>query len=154
MSRERLALSCLAAGAAVWLAATIAAPLLATSHPTVAGVLYAIYDRVCHQIPERSFHLAGHPLAVCHRCSGLYLGGLLGLLAMPRLPRVGAVIAGEAKWIVLLGLPLVVDWALWGEWPWLRTATGVLAAFPIAALVQAAVQQLARREPHEQETTA
>lgn len=29
---------------------------------------------VCHQRPERSFHLASIPFPVCARCTGIYLG--------------------------------------------------------------------------------
>jgi uncharacterized membrane protein len=33
---------------------------------------------VCHQLPERSFHLAGEQLPLCARCSGTFLGALAG----------------------------------------------------------------------------
>ena len=33
---------------------------------------------VCHQIPERSFHLPGRPLPLCARCTGTFLGAMLG----------------------------------------------------------------------------
>ncbi|MFV1981639.1 MAG: DUF2085 domain-containing protein [Rhodothermia bacterium] len=35
---------------------------------------------LCHQIPGRSFTINGHLFAVCHRCTGLYLGLFLGLI--------------------------------------------------------------------------
>jgi len=35
---------------------------------------------VCHRIPERSFHIAAYQLPLCARCSGMYLGAMLGLL--------------------------------------------------------------------------
>ena len=37
--------------------------------------------RVCHQRPERSFHVAGVQLPVCARCTGLYVSGAAGALA-------------------------------------------------------------------------
>ena len=43
--------------------------------------LYVAGSVVCHQIPERSFHLFGVQLPVCARCTGLYLSGLSGLAA-------------------------------------------------------------------------
>jgi uncharacterized membrane protein len=49
----------------------------------LAGILafaYTVGSVVCHQIPERSFHLLGVQLPVCARCTGLYLGGLTGLV--------------------------------------------------------------------------
>jgi uncharacterized membrane protein len=33
---------------------------------------------ICHQIPERSFEIAGRPLPLCARCTGTFLGALLG----------------------------------------------------------------------------
>ena len=40
--------------------------------------LYAAGSVVCHQLPDRSFFLNGRPLPVCARCTGLYLGGMIG----------------------------------------------------------------------------
>lgn len=34
---------------------------------------------VCHQIPERSFIMAGRQLPLCARCTGTFLGAVLGL---------------------------------------------------------------------------
>jgi len=42
-----------------------------------AYLVYAIGSVVCHQKPERSFHLWGAQLAVCARCTGIYLGAAL-----------------------------------------------------------------------------
>lgn len=39
------------------------------------GVGYA----VCHRISERSFHIGDRPLPLCARCSGMYLGAMVGL---------------------------------------------------------------------------
>ena len=68
----------------VWGALTIAALaapfLLSRPFPTAAFFTYLPFSFICHQMPERSFTLLGHPLAVCHRCSGIYLGFFLGTL--------------------------------------------------------------------------
>lgn len=37
---------------------------------------------VCHQIPERSFQLAGAPLPFCARCIGTFPGALIGFVAL------------------------------------------------------------------------
>ena len=42
---------------------------------------YLIGGVVCHQRPDRSFHLHGVQMPVCARCAGLYLGAGLGVLA-------------------------------------------------------------------------
>jgi uncharacterized membrane protein len=66
---------------------------------------------ICHQIPERTFFFNGTPMPLCARCSGTYLGALVGfagLLILGRrrvgqLPptRVVIVLAG---FIVLMGI--------------------------------------------------
>src|SRR5262245_19064114 len=40
----------------------------------VAFATYAIGSLVCHQRPERSFHLFGTQMPVCARCVGIYAG--------------------------------------------------------------------------------
>ncbi|HKR00915.1 MAG TPA: DUF2085 domain-containing protein, partial [Pyrinomonadaceae bacterium] len=53
----------------------VVAPLaLAHGHGSAAFVLYEMFGRVCHQMPERTFYLEGHPFAVCARCTGIYFG--------------------------------------------------------------------------------
>jgi uncharacterized membrane protein len=42
---------------------------------------------VCHRIPERSFILAGRQLPLCARCTGTFLGAVLGLILMLALRR-------------------------------------------------------------------
>ena len=37
-------------------------------------VVMEAFSAVCHQMPERSFHIAETSLAVCHRCTGIYAG--------------------------------------------------------------------------------
>jgi hypothetical protein len=44
---------------------------------TLAFVVYAVGSVVCHQLPERSFHLFAVQMPVCARCTGIYFGGAL-----------------------------------------------------------------------------
>lgn len=41
---------------------------------------YFGFSIVCHQKPDRSFFIQGEQLPVCHRCLGIYLGALYGVL--------------------------------------------------------------------------
>lgn len=66
----------LAAGALLWVVLLVAAPLTSAARFT-----YDIASGICHQRPERSFHLAGTPLPVCARCLGLYVSGAIAALA-------------------------------------------------------------------------
>lgn len=41
------------------------------------------FANLCHQMPARSFWIAGQPMAVCSRCFGIYSGFLIGWLILP-----------------------------------------------------------------------
>jgi uncharacterized membrane protein len=90
--------------------AMLAAPWLESrGYHAAASLFYGLFSRVCHQDPARSFALAGHPWAVCHRCSGIYLGlwlvsiipfEMTFLLGVPRRRRI---------WVLAGSAPLLVD---------------------------------------------
>ena len=61
--------------AVVWLAWLLTAPFLATP---LSSAAYLIGSLVCHQLPDRSFHLGGIQLPVCARCLGIYAGSAVG----------------------------------------------------------------------------
>lgn len=44
------------------------------------GKADAVGYAVCHQIDGRSFHIGDRPLPLCARCSGMFLGALLGMV--------------------------------------------------------------------------
>jgi uncharacterized membrane protein len=71
----------LTAIALVWTLVIVIAPMWA-SHgrlPWLTLAAYQIGSLICHQRPERSFHLAGVAMPVCARCFGLYFAGAAGL---------------------------------------------------------------------------
>jgi uncharacterized membrane protein len=84
---RRSALAFVAAASTAWLAALLAAPWALTRPGGSAGTrgtaiaIYLAGRQVCHQRPERSFHLAGAPMPVCARCTGLYAGLPVGFVA-------------------------------------------------------------------------
>jgi uncharacterized membrane protein len=94
---QRVLAATLTIGAIAWSVGLFAAPYALTSGSprlaTVAAAIYQVTGRICHQRPERSFHLSGVQLPVCGRCTGLYVsaaaGALMAWLASrkPRAPR-------------------------------------------------------------------
>ncbi len=54
---------------------------------TILGKTNMIGYAICHQIPERTFHIHGTPLPLCARCTGIYLGALVGLTGLTLLGR-------------------------------------------------------------------
>ena len=51
-----------------------------TTPPGLFGKVDAIGYAVCHRISERSFHIGSLQLPLCARCSGMYLGAVMGLV--------------------------------------------------------------------------
>jgi uncharacterized membrane protein len=135
----------LALTAVVWLALLILTPVLPVP---IAGILYAFGSRICHQRPERSFHLFAVQLPVCARCTGIYAGAAIGsLLALsasirerlfPFSPRT-LLVAGTVPTL----MTLIIEWS--GAWVGAndaRAAAGVLLGVSVAFVVGRAAATL------------
>jgi Predicted membrane protein (DUF2085) len=106
---------------------------------------YAVGSLICHQRPDRSFHLWGAQLPVCARCTGVYVGAALAGIA-PALRRVsaGSRLRGRRVRPMLLLtafatpalLTLVFEWTT-GITPsnTTRAATGVLVGWAVMAIL-------------------
>jgi uncharacterized membrane protein len=127
--------------ASVWLALILVAPLARASHSPTSPWIYAFFQPVCHQLPERSFHWLGSPLAVCNRCWGIYLGFGLGLLFWPWLTGPAEALLSRPRRLGWFLIPLGID-AVLPNTAWSRFGTGVVAGFPAALFVLIAVEQL------------
>jgi len=129
----------IAAGAgAAACALVLAAPLLAwCGCPKSAAAIYFFFSRICHQMPERSFALLGYSLAVCHRCSGIYLGFFIGTFIdipwMHRSPKI------RRFWTLAAIFPLAADFlisysGLWTNTCVSRFATGLIFGIVVSSL--------------------
>lgn len=112
--------------------AIVGAPLaLANGHATLAGDIYKGFSFLCHQLPDRSFHLAGHQFAVCSRCTGLYVGFALTTLAYPLIRPLRSTTTPALIWLILATVPLLIDFSLgyfniWANTHASRFITGAL----------------------------
>jgi uncharacterized membrane protein len=120
---------------------------------TPAGLLGkadAVGYAICHRIDGRSFHLGNRQLPLCARCTGIYLGVLLGIvtLAVTRRGRAGAlppwkIVAVLVGFIALMGVDGVNSYLtlfpglphLYEPQNWLRLITGTLTGLTLAALI-------------------
>lgn len=140
----------LALGWGVVCVLTVAAPLLLARGEPGALPLYWGFSFFCHQLPGRSFTLAGLPLAACHRCVGIYLGLFAGAVApAPRFP--GSARA-RRRWLLAALLPALVDAALaraglWPGSPWSRTGSGIFLGYMISTLLVRAPAESSGRRP-------
>lgn len=97
----------------------VAAPLAqAGGHHSLAAVIYGAYSRLCHQIPERSFFIAGHQFAVCARCTGLYAGFTVATLGYPLVRSLRITDAPPRRWLFVAAVPMAIDFSLgyFGIW--------------------------------------
>jgi uncharacterized membrane protein len=136
----------LVAGSAIaWLALLILAPVLPVP---LAGALYALGSRICHQRPERSFHLLAAQLPVCARCLGIYAGAAAGSL-LATSARIRSSASRLSPRMLLLGgsiptaLTLVLEWSgAWGATNLARAAAGLPLGFVIVLVVAQGVATL------------
>ena len=108
-----------------------------------ALAIYTVGHFVCHQLPERSFHLWNTSLPVCARCTGVYFGAAVTAVLL-RESRVGSYairFGGHARALLLLALAptaltLAFEWST-GVTPanWIRA----LAGLPLGAAVAWAI---------------
>jgi uncharacterized membrane protein len=145
------------ASSIVWALLLPLAPLAAARpHPSPAlvALLYAVYlagSAICHQLAERSFHLAGHQMPVCARCAGIYAGAAIAVITAAPLQRRSmtarrwrAILAAAAAPAVL---SLLYEWTT-GLMPshWTRAATGVPLGAIVAWMVMSATAPRTRAE--------
>jgi uncharacterized membrane protein len=102
------------AAAVLFCAGILAAPLLEAGGHAAGSWLRWLYGPLCHQLARRSLELAGHPLTVCARCTGLYLGGLLGLVVSVAAGWGGRVPAPRRSWLIVAVLPTALDFLVKG----------------------------------------
>lgn len=117
---------------------------------TVLDKSHAVGYAICHQIPGRTIHIDGTPLPLCARCTGIYLGALLGIVgliltgryrtvALPTLP----VLLTLIGFIVLLGIDGINSYLsffpgapyLYEPQNWLRLTTGTFHGLAMSIIV-------------------
>ena len=121
------------------------------------GKADAVGYAVCHQIDSRSFHIGDFRFSVCARCTGQYLGAMLGLayLAILRPRRIGrppwwiigVLLLGAASYAIdginsfLHLLPFTQRFWLYEPNNTLRLLTGTLVGLGIAVMLYPAFNQ-------------
>jgi uncharacterized membrane protein len=131
--------------------------VLAVLPPFLGGepgaLVRGAFSTVCHQLPDRTPHLDGAPIALCHRCSGILAGLLVGLVLAPScgpglLRRIAC--SSQVGWLLAAGVPTALDWGLgvlglWANTPASRLATGALFGLVAGGIL--AANLLAARRP-------
>ncbi len=118
------------------------------------GKADAIGYAVCHRIDVRSFHLGVRQVPLCTRCSGMYLGAILGLAFQAVQGRRGKMPPMKTTWIFgLMVLAFGIDGVnsylhffpgapgAYTPENWLRLVTGTGMGLTIAAYLAPAFRQ-------------
>ncbi len=105
---------------------------------------------VCHRIKERSFLIAGRQLPLCARCSGTFIGALVGLVGQAVVLRRHRATEFPPRLVIIILAGFVLLWATDGlnsymtlingphvyePQNWLRLVTGTLQGLTMSALV-------------------
>jgi uncharacterized membrane protein len=151
-------------GRGLILAALIAILLLGwmLAPPGLLGKADAIGYAVCHRIDLRSFHLGDRQLPLCARCTGTFLGTIVGALLLIAFGRGRSAVWPSRGILIVLALT-AVSWGLDGAnsyfslfpwYPaiyepqnWLRLTTGTFLGMAMAAVFLPAVNQSLWKAP-------
>ncbi len=129
-----------------WVLLLVAAPVLPDAP---AAIMYVLGSRICHQLPERSFYLAGAQLPVCARCVAIYAGfaaaALTVWVARLRLAGFADRLSSRARAAMVIGamptlLTVATEWAgLWAPSNIVRAVAGVSLGAAVALVAVAAL---------------
>lgn len=134
----------------VWLALILAPPLLAALGLASAGnSIFSFFGYICHQMPDRSFHIDGSQVAVCSRCFGVYFGLIAGVLAYPLWRWVEDIEPLSRIWLFAAMVPIGVDWSLtmfgiWENTHLTRFVTGMILGAACATYILPALVEIVR----------
>ncbi len=90
------------------------------------GKADAVGYAVCHRIEVRSFHIGDRQLPLCARCSGMFLGAVLGLAYQAKQGRKGKM--PPLLVLILFGF-LALAWALDGSNSFLMLLPGISSVY-------------------------
>lgn len=112
MLSPRVTYTFVLSGASTWCMGFILAPVVSHVflHDNVLSeILYAFFRPVCHQMETRSLHMFGEPLAVCARCSAIYVTFLFGTVLYPFVREVGTPSLPSRAILLLSAMPMIID---------------------------------------------
>lgn len=134
----------------VWVSLILVAPIAkANGFAAISSPLYQFFSFICHQQPERSFHVEGEQFAVCSRCFGVYLGLLLGFVIYPLWRNISEIEPLPRFWLFLSLIPVTIDWSLtifgiWENTQLSRLITGLILGVACAIFIVPALVEIAR----------
>jgi len=112
---------------------------------------YFFFSPICHQESERCFVVAGTALAVCQRCTGIYLGLFLGSFFPGHWLSLATEPERRRAWVAAATFPLILDACLpllnlWESTPASRFISGIIFGTMASGLLVSAISGLLKEE--------
>lgn len=133
-----------------WVLLTILAPVAKANEVSgVASPIYGFFHFLCHQQPDRSFHVMGEQFGVCSRCFGVYFGILAGFVVYPLWRRIDEIEPLSKVWLFLSLIPMGIDWSLtffglWENTQLSRFLTGLILGVACSTFIVPAIVEITR----------
>lgn len=134
----------------IWALLIIAAPVAKVNGFTgFSTPIYHIFSYICHQMSERSFHIAGEQFGVCSRCFGVYFGLFAGFLIYPLWRNIDDIEPLPRFWLFASMIPIGIDWSLtifgiWENTHLSRFVTGLILGVACATYIVPAIVEITR----------
>ena len=134
----------------VWAMLIVATPVAkANGLIGFSSSLYHFFSYICHQLPERSFHVAGEQFGVCSRCFGVYFGLVAGFVIYPLWRNIDEIEPLPRFWLFASMIPIGIDWSLtvFGIWEnnhFSRFVTGLILGVACATYIVPAIVEINR----------
>ncbi len=108
------------------------APVLSNSNQLflqwIGTGIYFLLDPACHQQPERSFFIDGLPMALCVRCTFIYLGMALGVAVLYFKRKLTVARFVYVSFLLFFILEMGSEWiGLYSNWKLLRSFSGFIS---------------------------
>ena len=138
------------AAALAWTLLILVPPVAkANGYTGISSPLYSFFGYICHQMPNRSFHIEDEKFGVCSRCFGVYFGLLFGFLIYPLWRRIDEIDPIPRIWLFLSLVPIGIDWSLgvFGIWENTFTSrflTGLILGTACATFIVPATVEITR----------
>lgn len=144
----------------VWATLIVIVPIAKlNSVDEIASPLYHFFSFICHQIPDRSFHIANEQFAVCSRCFGVYFGLFAGFAIYPLWRNIDETDPIPRFWLFVSLIPIAIDWSLtvfgiWNNNHASRFITGLILGIACATFIVPAIVEITRNLTYRRRLTA